>query len=193
MPDGQMLAHAKGDARQRLLDIIKSKSLLRGSEYKLSSGQSTNYFFNMKTTMLDPEGSNLIADAILDILQSEGDLGSIGGMALGAVPIVAAICAKSYLRGEPISAFFVRKDPKQHGTKQLIDGHITRGTRVILVDDVTTTGGSVMKAVSAARDFGCTVDTVITVVDRMEGAAKNLAEQGINLVPLYTRKDFEPQ
>ena len=193
MPDGQVKVGMGHNTRQRLLDIIRRESLLRGSEFKLSSGQTTDYFFNMKTTMLDPEGSNLIADAILDILYSDRNLGGVGGMALGAVPIVAVICAKSYFREKPISTFFVRKDPKQHGTKQLIDGHIRAGTRVVLVDDVTTTGGSVMKAVSAARDFGCAVDTVITVVDRMEGAAENLALQGIKLVPLYTRKDFESE
>ena len=178
------------EARDRLRVIIDDKSLLKGG-FKLSSGQQTDYFFNMKMTMLDPEGSNLIADAILDLLQDEQNLGSLGGMALGAVPIVAVVCSKSHLRGAPVQVFFVRNDPKQHGTRQQIEGYITQGSRVILVDDVTTTGGSVMKAVRAARDVGCKVDTVITVVDRLEGAKENLAKEGIRLVPLYTRRDFE--
>lgn len=178
------------DSQQRLLELIGERSLLKGGSFDLASGHKTDYFFDMKKTMLDPEGANLIADAILDILTDE-KTESIGGMALGAVPIVAVVCAKSHLR-HPIGAFFVRKEAKDHGTKQLIDGYIKTDTRVILVDDVTTTGGSVMMAVKAVRHFGCRVDMVITVVDRLEGASENLAREGIRLVPLYTRRDFEP-
>jgi orotate phosphoribosyltransferase len=180
---------SKADGYARLRDLIHEKSLLRGDAFKLSSGQTTSYFFNMKTTMLDPEGSNLIADAILNRLAGE-KVDAIGGMALGAVPIVSVVCAKSFATGRPIPAFFVRKELKGHGTDQLIEGHLKTGSRAILVDDVTTTGSSVMRAVRAARKVGCQVDTVITVVDRLEGAEQNLRLEGIRLVPLYTRIDF---
>jgi orotate phosphoribosyltransferase len=191
MPDGQDTGtRPSAAAYARLRDIIYRNSLLRGDSFKLSSGQTTNYFFNMKTTMLDPEGANLIADAILEQLASE-QVDAIGGMALGAVPIVSVVSAKSLATGRPVPAFFVRKELKGHGTDQRIEGLLKAGTRAILVDDVTTTGASVMKAVTAARDFGCHVDTVITVVDRLEGAEENLRLEGVRLVPLYTRKDFE--
>jgi orotate phosphoribosyltransferase len=190
MPDGQGLPQSRQLA-DRLRDIIREKSLLHGDRFKLSSGQTTDYFFNMKTTMLDPEGSNLIADAILDKLEAE-HVDAIGGLVMGAVPIVSVVCAKSFFRDRPVSAFFVRKEVKGHGTDKLIEGHLQSGTRAILVDDVTTTGGSVLRAIKAAREHGCQVEKVITVVDRLEGAMENLRDEGVQLIALYTRIDFEP-
>lgn len=171
---------------ERLREIIARESFRQGS-FRLSSGKLSRFFFDMKKTMLHPEGANLIADAILDKL--EDDVDGIGGLVMGAVPIVAVVCAKSYQR-RPIKAFFVRKEAKDHGTGEQIDGYAEKGTRVVLVDDVTTTGGSVLMAVKAARQRGCAVDTVITVVDRCEGAEAALDAEGIRLIPLFKRTDF---
>jgi orotate phosphoribosyltransferase len=112
-------------------------------------------------------------------------------MVMGAVPIVSVVSARSYYTDHRIPAFFVRKELKGHGTNKLIEGYLKPGTKVMFVDDVTTTGGSVMRAIQAARNIGCHVDKVITVVDRLEGAKENLAREGIELIPLFTRRDFE--
>lgn len=176
--------------RGRLLDIIKEKSLLKGREFVLSSGRSSNYYFIMKTTTMDPEGSNLVADLILEHLKNK-EIEAIGGVVMGAVPIVSVVCAKSFGLDQHVSGFFVRNEAKGHGTKEMVDGRLEAGMKVVVVDDVTTTGSSVLKAVEAAREAGCTVDTVITIVDREEGAVETLKEAGITLVSLFTRIDFD--
>lgn len=176
-------------AYRHLRDIIATKSLIQGENFTLSSGAPSNYFFNMKMTMLDPEGSNLIADAMLDILDGM-EFSSVGGMAVGSVPLVTSIATKSYLRSRHYPAFFVRKEVKDHGVQTKIDGYIEPNSRVVLVEDVTTTGGSIMRAVNAVREIGCEVDTVLTVVDRLEGARENLSAERIRLIPLYTKEDF---
>jgi orotate phosphoribosyltransferase len=143
----------------------------------------------MKMTLLDPEGADLVAEAVLDLLEGE-DVDLIGGIELGAVPLVAAICVKSSARGRPLPAFIVRKRAKGHGTDQVIEGFVREGARAVVFDDVTTTGGSVLAAAEAARAAGCRVSKAITIVDRLEGAAENLAKHGLELVPLFTRQDF---
>ena len=173
----------------RLLRIIREKSLLKGGAFRLASGKPSSYFFDMKKTMMDPEGANLIASSILKAVENE-EVDAIGGQEIGAVPIVAVVCAKSHGTARPIPAFFVRKKPKGHGTNQLIDGNLEEGAHVVLVEDVTTTGGSVLKAVDAVRRANCTVTKVLTVVDREDGAAENLRKHGITLVSLYTSSDF---
>jgi orotate phosphoribosyltransferase len=177
-------------AYRHLRDLIAAKSLKRDQQFTLSSGAASNFFFNMKTTMLDPEGSNLIADAMLDVLDTL-EFASVGGMAVGSVPLVTSIATKSHLRSRHYPAFFVRKEIKDHGIQTQIDGNCTPGTRVVLVEDVTTTGASIMRAVEAVRAIGCEVDTVLTVVDRLEGARENLSAERIRLIPLYTKTDFE--
>ena len=155
----------------------------------LSSGEKSKYFFDMKATMLDPEGANLIAELILaqpEVAQAD----AIGGLEMGAVPLVSVVCALS-LATKPIPAFFVRKKQKEHGTKALIEGNLKDRQRVVLVDDVTTFGNSVFKAIHAVQERRCTVTAVITVVDRMQGAEAKLAKAGIRLIPLFTRRDFE--
>jgi orotate phosphoribosyltransferase len=174
----------------RLLEIIKRKSLItEGGPFKLASGAVSDYYLDMKPTMFDPEGAALIGEIIVQMLASEPDVDSIGGLELGAVPIVAAVCGRSW-GVRPINGFVVRKEKKGHGTDKKIDGNFKDGTRVILIEDVTTKGGSVMQAVRAVRDRKATVDTIITVVDRLEGAADNLKKEGIRLVPIFTTREL---
>ncbi|MGH7070924.1 MAG: orotate phosphoribosyltransferase [Acetobacteraceae bacterium] len=119
------------------------------------------------------------------------DVQGIGGMVMGAVPIVSVVCAKSFGTTRPLGGFFVRKEAKGHGTNRLIDGNIHRGMRVILVDDVTTTGSSVLRAVRAARDSGCIVHKVISVVDRCQGAGQALEDEGVPLISIFSLADFD--
>jgi len=176
-------------ARDRLRALIAEHSLLTGGSFRLASGASSSLFFDMKKTILHPEGANLIADLMLDIIDDDG-VDYVGGMAMGGVPLVAALCVKSLSR-RPLNAFFVRKETKDHGTQKLIDGPFEDGAPVVLVEDVTTTGGSIMKAVNAVRDRGSSVKRVVIVVDRLEGAVDNLAAEGIALSALFTRDDFK--
>ena len=188
------LENAPGSAeikekRDRLREIIRDKSVITG-EITLSSGETSQFYFDMRRTACDPEGSNLIAELILDSLAGE-DVDFIGGLEVGAVPIVAGISQKSFQAGRPIPAFYVRKKPKEHGTRRAIEGQIKEGSRVVIVDDVTTTGGSSLKAVEAAREFGCTVVKVITVVDRLEGAAEAFAANGCEFEALLRADEFD--
>jgi orotate phosphoribosyltransferase len=176
--------------RQSLQAIINAKSFRTGN-FTLASGQSASYFFDLKPTMLDPAGANLIAGLILDRIT---DLNltpvAVGGMATGGIPIASVVCSQSHFTARPMRAFFVRKETKDHGTENLIEGVLKPGETVVLVEDVTTTGGSIMAAVRAVRAAGCFVTHVITVVDRLEGAKENLAVEGITLDAIFTRRDF---
>ena len=174
--------------RQKLLAIIRRASLLEGRDFRLTSGRSSNFFIDLKKTMLDPEGASLLADLLFDKIRAE-DVDYIGGMETGAIPIIAVLCMRSWPE-KPIKGFFIRKEAKGHGTDQRVDGLLDRGSRVILFEDVTTTGNSVMRAVDQTRLFECTVLKVITVVDRLEGAEENFRQAGITFEALFTRRDF---
>lgn len=174
----------------RLLEIIRLHSLKRG-EFKLSSGRHSTYLFQLRQTTLLPEGAALIAGIIVDYMKLL-HLASIGGLELGAVPIVSAVAAVSHLRGYPVDAFFVRKAQKEHGARERIDGHLRAGAEVLMVDDVATTGGSILKAVEGMKTEypDAHVRRALVVVDREEGAAENLAAAGITLAAIFKRSDF---
>jgi orotate phosphoribosyltransferase len=176
------------DKRKRLGTIIAQQSLLRDRQFQLASGGSSGFFFDMKRTMFDPEGASLLADLLFDAIEAE-DVAYIGGLETGAIPIVAALCARSWPE-KSVRGFFVRKEAKGHGTDRRIEGLIEPGSKVILFEDVTTTGGSVMQAVEQARALGCTIVKVVSVVDRREGAEQNFRAAGIEFHSLFTWRDF---
>ncbi|MGH6981801.1 MAG: orotate phosphoribosyltransferase [Stellaceae bacterium] len=176
------------DKRNRLRDVIKEKSFSTGGEFKLASGAGSTFYFDMKKTMFDPEGAALIADVLFETIKNDG-VDQVGGLEIGAVPIATAVAVRSWPE-RPIRAFFVRKEAKGHGTNKLIDGQYKDGGKTILFEDVTTTGGSVMKAVNAVRERGGKIAKIVTIVDRLEGAKANLAKEGIELVAIFTRDDF---
>lgn len=177
--------------RERLREIIAEKSFQEG-KFTLSSGKKSNVFFNLKPTMLDPEGSNLIADQVIDQLQ-DCDAEYIGGLLIGAAGVLLSVVQKSFYTSRPLKGFWVRKEQKAHGMKQLIDGEPGEGDRVIIVDDVTTTGSSVLKAVDTMKEYGCKVVCVLTIVDRCEGAKEHLKEKGYDLISIFDRYDFTPK
>jgi orotate phosphoribosyltransferase len=151
------MADGTGRARERLIAIIKARSFQSGKEVKLASGRTSTTYFNMKPTMLDAEGAHLIATLILEkIAPLKVDL--IGGLEMGAVPLASAVAAVSHAAGRPINAFFVRKQAKAHGTQSLIEGlragDSLKGKRVVIDEDVTTTGASAIKAAEAVRAEG---------------------------------------
>jgi orotate phosphoribosyltransferase len=176
------------DKRNRLRAVIREKSFSTGGDFKLASGAASQFYFDMKKTMFDPEGASLIADVLFDAIRNDA-VDQVGGLEIGAVPIATAVALRSWPE-RPIRAFFVRKEAKGHGTNKLIDGQYADGGKTILFEDVTTTGGSVMKAVNAVRERGGTVAKIVTIVDRLEGAKANLAKEGIELVAIFTKDDF---
>lgn len=179
------------DARvERLRELIRGRSFHAGGGFALSSGKISDCFFDMKPTMMDPEGINLLADVFLHrIAGQEAD--HIGGVAVGAVALVSAICAKSLKSGHPRKGFYVRKEAKPHGMRRQIEGcPPDEGSEALLFEDVTATGGSAIVAVDALLRIGCKVKTIYTIVDRMEGAEARFAKRGIQLVSLFTKDDF---
>lgn len=179
-------------SRARLADIIRHRSFGRG-EITLASGRKSDFYFNLKPTMLDPEGAALLAELSFDALKDD-NVDYIGGLEMGAVPLAGAIAQISWLKNRPIAAFFVRKKPKEHGAKLAIEGFAKgenlEGKRVVIVEDVTTTGGSAIKAVDAVREAGGEVVLVFTMVDREEGAAETFKEAGVPFRSLYKAAEF---
>ena len=185
--------HEASAARKRLIDIVKVRSFSTGGETKLVSGRSTNFYFNMKPSMLHPEGAHLMATLILEALRgARVDL--IGGLEMGAVPLATAVAVVSQAQGRPLAAFFVRKQAKEHGARKLVEGlapgETLRAKRVVILEDVTTTGGSSLKAIEAVRAEGAVIERVITVVDRLEGAEETFKAAGIPFTAILTAADF---
>jgi orotate phosphoribosyltransferase len=183
------------DDRQKLLDIIARRSLRTGQEFTLASGRRSTVYINLKPTMLDPDGARLIGAAVAERAAALG-ADFVGGLEMGAVPLVTATAAMSALAGKPVRAVFARKAAKEHGTRSMVEGlaegESLNGTRVAIVDDVTTTGGSSMKAVAAFRDAGAVVEHAIAVVDREEGAIEAFAAEGITLHALFRKSEIAP-
>jgi orotate phosphoribosyltransferase len=183
---------SKSASRARLHDIIRRRSFGRG-EVTLASGRKSDFYFNLKPTMLDPEGAALLAEVTYEALRDD-ELDYIGGLEMGAVPLAGAIAQLSWLKGHPIAAFFVRKKPKEHGARLAIEGlardETLEGKRVVVVEDVTTTGGSAMKAVEALREVGANVVLVLTMVDREEGADDTFAQAGLPFRSIYKASEF---
>ncbi len=181
------------DKRQRLFDIIKARSYFTGEPITLTSGRISDYYFNTKPTMMDSEGSALIASLILDAIKDD-DVDLVGGLEMGAVPLAASIASVSHMQGRPVSSFFVRKQAKGHGTNSLVEG-LTKddsmaGKKVVIVEDVTTTGGSAIKAAQTLKEEGATICQVITVIDRQEGAASAFANAGLSFTALFGGSEF---
>jgi orotate phosphoribosyltransferase len=177
------------EARARLFDIIKTKSFVRGPVV-LASGKVSDHYFDLKPTMFDPDGADLLSALILSRLEGiEADY--VGGLEMGAVPLISPIAIKSGKSARPLPGFFVRKTVKDHGTRKVVEGvGDIKGRRVVIVEDVTTTGNSAMVAVKALQEAGATVALVISIIDRQEGAGKLYADAGIPFQSLFTASDF---
>ena len=173
---------------QELLQLLKSLAYREGT-FKLSSGGESDYYIDAKTVTQHPRGVELIAESILAILQRY-DVKAVGGPILGAVPIATAVAMLSGQRGSPLPAFFVRKAPKPHGLQQWIEGHVPEGATVALVDDVVTSGQSVIEAVEHAREAGYNVAVVISLVDRESGGREKIESLGIRYENVFSISDL---
>ncbi len=178
--------------RERFLAILREKSYEK-KRVVLSSGRESDFYIDCKQATLDAEGSVLTGRILYGMLASEGMPEAVGGITLGADPIVTAVSLTSALRGSPIPAFIIRKEPKKHGTAQWIEGmkNLRPGMRVAIVEDVVTTGASTLRAIERAEEAGLVVSRVLCIVDRNEGGAEFLAEKGYRLEPVFRKEDVE--
>ncbi|MER3447889.1 MAG: orotate phosphoribosyltransferase [Candidatus Dadabacteria bacterium] len=170
--------------RERLKQILKENSILIG-KFKLSSGKESNYYIDARLTTLNSEGVYLVGKIFLDEILSDPEIIAVGGPTIGADPIVGAILTLSHQGGYPIRGFLVRKEEKQHGTGKLIEGNLMSGDKVAIVEDVATTGGSILKTIDAVENAGATVEKVLVIVDREEGAGKVLEDIGYEFFSIF--------
>jgi len=181
--------------KQTLRDLLAERALRvaePGEWFTLSTGSKSKFFFNCKPVTLSSDGASLVADAFLDKLKNLTEpVTAVGGRTLGADPIIGAMMMRALEQGQRLEGFYVREKQKAHGLKELIANAPPRETRVVIVDDVVTTGRSVIEAVDAARDAGCTVVGVIVLMDRLEdNGAANIRAKVPNYQAIYTRRDF---
>jgi orotate phosphoribosyltransferase len=180
------------DYRAELFELIRTRSFGRG-RIVLASGRESDYYIDMRPTTVHPVGATCVGELICDALEGL-DVEFVGGLEMGAVPIATAVAIASHRRGGKLQAFFVRKKPKDHGAKKLVEGlpkgETLRGKNVVVLEDTTTTGGSSMQAVRALREEGANIVLVLTIVDRLEGAKESFAAEGLELRALYTADEF---
>lgn len=181
------------DAKQSLINILRAKSFRRAPEgemFTLASGKQSSYFVDVKMTAMDPSGIFLLGGMLVDALwawqlKSQGlFLNAVAGVALGGCPLATAASLYGHIKGFIYPTLYVRKEPKNHGTAKLVEGPVVADSRVALLEDVATTGGSSLKAIEALRAAGVQVPLVIAVVDREEGAADAFKEAGVDFVSL---------
>ena len=180
------------DHRAELFELIRTRSFGRG-RILLASGRESDYYIDMRPTTVHPAGATCVGELIVDALESVA-VDFVGGLEAGAIPIATAVAIASHRRGREIGAFFVRKKVKDHGAKKTIEGlpkgATLRGKNVVVVEDVTTTGGSSMQAIEALREEGANIVLVLTIVDRLEGAQENFAAEKLEFRALYTADEF---
>jgi orotate phosphoribosyltransferase len=176
----------------RLLQILKEKAYEQ-KEVTLASGRKSNFYIDVKRVSLTAEGAFLIGEGLFDIVKKYfPDAKAVGGLTLGADPLVTAVAYTSHIRRSPLDAFIVRKEAKGHGTGKMIEGgHLYgSGTHVVILEDVVTTGGSGLEATRKAQDHGWKVLGIAAVVDRDEGGRENIEKEGFQLYSLFRRGDF---
>ena len=177
--------------KNRLMEIVLEKSFQYAEEpiFKLVSGGMSNFYFNCKLTMLDPEGKELIGRLVFAEIK-DLEVSGIGGLELGSVPISSAVSLISQVEGKPIKEFIVRKEKKDHGVPAKVEGDFSKGERVVVVDDVITTGGSTIKAIEAVENLGLEVAKVVVLVDREEmDGRENIQKLCPEVEALITRSE----
>jgi orotate phosphoribosyltransferase len=174
--------------RQALADLIREKSLRFGT-FTLASGKQASYYLDCRNVTLDSRGARLIGAGMLELLRPNMPP-LVGGMAIGADPITAAILALAGVEGLPLRGVMVRKEAKQHGTGKFVEGPFVAGEELVIVEDVVTTGGSSLLAIERAEAVGLKVKRVLAIVDRLEGGQEAFAAKGYELATLFTIRDF---
>jgi orotate phosphoribosyltransferase len=175
--------------REALKQLVRDKAL-RFGEFTLASGKQASYYLDCRQITLDSQGARLIGEGMLELLA--GDMPElVGGMAIGADPITAALLTLAGVREIPLRGVMVRKEAKQHGTGKFVEGPFQEGERVAIVEDVVTTGGSSVAAIERCEAVGLKVQRVLAIIDRLEGGREAFAARGYELTSLFTVRDFD--
>jgi orotate phosphoribosyltransferase len=193
----KMCTNELENQKKRLKELMEEKAFLVRSPLKdepfvLASGDKSWVFFDCKPVTQNPEGISLIAEIFFEMVK-DYNLDAIGGIQTGAIPICTAVAQLSYLKGSPIPAFWVREKRKEHGTMNKLEGGLKPNSRVVVVDDVTTKGTSVLKAVEEVLELNCKIAAVITLVDREAGAREIIEQKGLKYLPIFKKSDFKVQ
>lgn len=179
--------------RDRLLALLVDRAYAK-REVTLASGRKSDFFIDCKQAVLTAEGHALVGAQMLDALSAlpGAPVAAVAGVELGGCPLASAAALTSFQRGAPLDAIYVRKEAKGHGSSRLVEGNtrLPAGSRVAILEDVVTTGGSTLKSAQKLRDAGYDVAGVIALVDRQEGGRENIEAAGLPLVSLYVRDDF---
>jgi orotate phosphoribosyltransferase len=175
--------------RNRLIELVHQHALKFG-DFTLASGKKASFYLDCRKLTLDGESANVIANGMLDVMGDDLP-DAVGGMAIGADPISAAIITVAWQQQKNIKGFIVRKQAKEHGTKQMVEGPVESGQRVVMVEDVVSTGGSSLRAIEHAREFGLEVDRLISIVDRGTETEKVFADVGVKYSTLLTLSDLK--
>jgi len=176
------------DERERLLELVRTRAL-RVGKITLSSGKESDYYVDAREVVLDPEGAYLTGKLLLDMIDPEA--AAVAGMTLGADPIVTAISVVGHLAGRDLSALIIRKEPKKHGTKKFVEGPaLPEGSKVAVVDDVVTTGSSLIKSIERLRAERYEPIQVVAILDREEGGSEKLKAAGYDLESIFKRGDL---
>jgi orotate phosphoribosyltransferase len=177
----------EGD-RSKLLELIRRDAFKTG-EFTLASGAKSNYYIDGRLLTLSSDGAHTLARVILAMIQDEA-IDSVGGMTLGADPIIGAVLALADAQGRRLKGFICRKERKGHGTGKLVEGNLAGGDRVLMVEDVVTSGGSTLRAIDAVEELGGRIVRVIAMVDRLAGAGEAFAARGYAFSPIFTIRDL---
>ncbi|HCU23715.1 MAG TPA: orotate phosphoribosyltransferase [Deltaproteobacteria bacterium] len=180
------------EKKQRLKELLLKFSYQK-REVRLASGRLSDFYFDGKQTTLHPEGGSLVGEWMAELIQEKfPEAQAVGGPTLGADPITSVVSLMAYARAFPLFGFIVRKEPKGHGTMSWIEGasHLQAGMRVVLVEDVITTGGSILKAWRVVREAGLVPLGVLVVVDREEGGKEALEAEGLKVFSLFTKSEL---
>ncbi len=174
--------------KARFLDLVRRRAL-RFGDFTLASGKKATYYLDGKQVTLDGQGLRMLSEGLLDLL-ADVEFEAIGGMSIGADPIVGGVLTVAAERGRELRGFLVRKEAKGHGTQRFVEGPLEPGARVAIVEDVVTTGGSSLLAVERVKEFGVQPVVVAALVDRLEGGRANFEKLGLEFRSLLTIRDF---
>ncbi len=174
----------------RLLKIMREKSVSYG-DFTLSSGKKSSYYIDSKLTTFDPRGVSLAGKLVFEIIKDKDEeISAVGGLTMGADPIAISTIIAALNKKCPLKSFSVRKEAKSHGKRKLIEGNLCIEDKVVIIDDVITTGTSTIKAIKAVQDFGCSIIMVVALVDRREGGAEKIRKLGYDVHAIFTIDDL---
>jgi orotate phosphoribosyltransferase len=180
--------------KKRLIELIIDRTFkfTEKPAFKLASGKMSSYYFNCKPTTLNSEGMYLVGNLLYDLIRGRKPWKAkgVGGLTLGADPVANAIAYTSYIKGEPLESFVVRKEPKKHGTMLWVEGNVKKGDSVVIIEDVITTGGSTIKAIDRAKKCGLKVKGVVVLIDRQEGGKEAIESRGVQVKVLLTKEEI---